>query len=120
MESQQGFAFKAQPTTLVSYEVDCEDIADLADPVVLKASGASTADLACPWEDMASRGIIPPTWALADRLIAAGVAGIIAPSLAPGCGPDDFNLIFWSWSEKKPHQVKTIDDYGRLPSPPGS
>jgi RES domain-containing protein len=120
MEAQQGFPFKPQPTTLVSYQVDCENIADLSDPGVQLAAGTSAVELACPWEDLASRRIDPPTWTLADRLISLGVAGIIVRSFAPGSGPDNLNLIFWSWSEKKPHRITAIDDQGRLPKPPGS
>ena len=120
MEGQQGFPFKPQPMTLVSYEVDCEDIVDLADPSVQSVAGTSAADLACPWEDLASQNVHPPTWTLSDSLISAGVAGIIVPSFAPGCGAEDLNLIFWSWSENKPHRIITIDDHGRLLTPPGA
>lgn len=120
MEGQQGFPFKPQPMTLVSYEVDCENIVDLTDPSVQRAAGTSAADLACPWEDLASRNTDPPTWTLADSLISTGVAGIIVRSFAPGCGPEDSNLVFWSWSEKKPYRIITIDDHERLPKPPGS
>jgi RES domain-containing protein len=57
----------------------------------------------------------PPSWALGDRLIAAGQAGIIAPSFAPGPSPAHLNAIFWRWSPDPPYQVKVIDDAGRLP-----
>ena len=120
MEGQQGFPFKPQPMTLVSYEVDCEDIVDLTDPRVQSAARTSASDLACPWEDLASRNIDPPTWTLSDSLISTGVAGIIVRSFAPGCGPEEFNLVFWSWSGKKPYRIITIDDHERLPKPPGS
>ena len=54
MEAQQGFPFKPQPMTLVAYQVDCADIADLNDPKILQAMGYSPADLACAWEDLIS------------------------------------------------------------------
>lgn len=117
MEAQQGFPFKPQPMTLVAYEVNCADIVDLSDPDVRAALKVSVSDLACAWEDMASLGAHPPTWTLADRLIDEGVAAVIVQSFAPGCGPDDRNLVFWTWSENPPHQVSAIDDYGRISAP---
>ncbi len=114
-EAQQAFPFKAQPMTLVGYEVDCEDIADLTDAATLAALGADPAALACPWEYLAAKGETPPSWELADRLIAAGQAGILAPSFAPGATDADVNAILWRWSPSPPHQVKVVDDAGRLP-----
>jgi RES domain-containing protein len=85
LEAQQGFVFKAQPMTLCSYEVDCGDILDLTSPDTLGALGSPRRS-GVPWEDMADRGLDPPTWLLADRLIAQGVAGIIVPSFAHRAG----------------------------------
>ena len=101
--------------TLCGYQVDCEDIADLSDAATLVALGVDRTALACPWEYLAGNGETPPSWALADRLIAAGQAGIIAPSFAPGASPADLNAICWRWSPDPPHQVRVIDDAGRLP-----
>jgi RES domain-containing protein len=53
--------------TLCAYEVDCEDVLDLTDPGTLAAQGVAAADLACPWKDLSTRGIRPPTWLLAER-----------------------------------------------------
>jgi RES domain-containing protein len=114
-EAQQAFPFKAQPMTICGYEVDCADIADLTDAAALDALSADRAMLACPWEYLADRGETPPSWALADRLIAAGSAGIFSPSFASGASAADVNAIFWRWSAEPPHQVKVIDDRGRLP-----
>jgi RES domain-containing protein len=115
LEAQQGFAFKAQPLTLCSYAVDCSDVIDLTAPETLAALGVVPADLACAWEDLADRGCDVPSWILADRLIAQGAAGIVVPSFAHRAGPDDRNLVFWRWSADLPHQVRVIDDQGRLP-----
>jgi RES domain-containing protein len=113
--AQQAFPFKAQPMTLCGYQVDCEDIADLSDAATLVALGVDRTALACPWEYLAGNRETPPSWALAGRLIAAGQAGIIAPSFAPGASPADLNAIFWRWSPDPPHQVRVIDDAGGLP-----
>lgn len=115
MEAQQAFPFKAQPMTLCAYAVDCESVLDLAGPAERARHGIEAADLACPWEDLASRGLVPPTWALARSLIAAGTAGILVPSFAPGAGPADVNAVFWRWADHPPHQVRVIDEAGRLP-----
>nr|WP_294504853.1 RES domain-containing protein [uncultured Rhodopila sp.] len=115
LEAQQGFPFKAQPMTVCAYEVDCEDVLDLTDPDTLEAQGHVPDDLACAWKDLATRGIKPPTWLLVERLIANGTAGIIVPSFAAGAGAADINVVFWDWTPQPPHQVRVIDDDGRLP-----
>lgn len=114
-EAQQAFPFKAQPMTLCGYEVDCEDIADLTDEATIAALGAGRAALACPWEYLVDKGETPPSWALADRLIATGHAGILAPSFAPGATAAEVNAIFWRWTTDPPHRVKVCDDARRLP-----
>jgi RES domain-containing protein len=115
LEAQQAFPFKAQPMTLVGYRVDCSDMVDLTDPDTRSAVGVTQADLGCAWEDLASRGLTPPTWALALRLIAQGAAGVLVPSFAAGASEQDVNVVFWRWSEELPHQVLVVDDAGRLP-----
>jgi RES domain-containing protein len=49
------------------------------------------------------------------RLAGGGVAGIIVRSFAIGATDADVNVVFWKWSDALPHQVKVIDDGGRLP-----
>jgi RES domain-containing protein len=115
LEAQQALPFKAQPMTLCGYQVDCEDIADLSDAATLAALQVDPNVLACSWEYLAARGETPPSWALADRLIAAGQAGIVAPSFGPGASPTDLNAVFWRSGLNPPRQVKVIDDAGRLP-----
>ena len=116
LEAQQGFPFKgAQPMTICAEAVDCQDIVDLSDPSERRRLGVADSDLACAWEDLASRGQVPPSWALARRLIASGVAGIIAPSFAPGASTADLNVVFWRWADAGPHMVRVIDDNRRLP-----
>lgn len=115
MEAQQGLPFKAQPMTLVGYRVGCERIVDLTDPAVLATGAIEAATLACPWEELASRGQTPPSWTLVERLIAAGGQGALVPSFAPGTTPAERNLVLWRWSDSPPCQVLVIDDFGRLP-----
>lgn len=115
LEAQQAFPFKAQPMTIVAYAVDCRDMVDLGDPETRMRLGVGNADLSCAWEDLAERGIEPPSWALAHRLHAQGHAGILVPSFASGAGPGDVNAVFWRWSDMPPYQVRVVDDSGRLP-----
>jgi RES domain-containing protein len=115
LEAQQGFPYKAQPLTLCGYDVDCENILDLTDNGVRTANSVTMDDLGCAWKDLSTRKIEPPSWAMMKRLAVGGVAGIIVQSFAIGATAADVNVIFWKWSDAAPHQVKVIDDSGRLP-----
>ncbi len=114
-EAQQGFVFKAQPMTLCAYEVDCDDVADLTDPATRTGPGVEASDMACPWKDLATTGVTPPSWTLARRLFATGLAAIVAPSFVPGALEADRTVVFWRWSDTAPHRVKVVDDARRLP-----
>lgn len=115
LESQQSFPFKAQPMTLCSYRVDCDDMADLTQEDARASLNITEQDLNCPWEDMAARGFVPPSWQLAQRLAGSGIAGIVVRSFAHAATPADVNAVFWRWSNTPPHQVTVVDDFGRLP-----
>jgi RES domain-containing protein len=115
-EAGQGLALKIEPLVLCTYEVACRSVLDLTDPAVLAALGLAPADLACAWFALAAAGKIPPTWALARRLIADDVSAIIAPSLAPGAAADDRNLILWRWNVSDDCRVTVHDPSGRLPA----
>ena len=115
LEAQQGFAFKAQAMTLCGYDVDCEDLADLTDAEVRASLGVKVTDLACGWAGMVDRGLVPPSWLLADRLLAEGYAGLQVPSFAPGATEDDLNVVFWHWAPEPPHHIRVLDPGGRLP-----
>jgi len=116
LEAQQAFPFKTQPMTLVSYDVDCDQILDFTLSNGMADLGITPSDLGCPWEDMVDRGLDPPTWDLTRRLFNAGHAGLIVPSFATGATAADSNVVFWRWGKSAPHQVKAVDDYHRLPS----
>jgi RES domain-containing protein len=113
-ETQQAFAFKAQPLTLCAYRVNCTDVLDLTTPKACAQAQINAADLACAWEDFATRKLPVPTWLIQDRLMALGVAAIMVPSFAASAPTGAINLVFWQWSHDIPHQVVLVDDYGRL------
>ena len=108
-----------QPLALCAYEVDAEPVFDAVDDERRRALGVTEADLACPtWEaEMLARSV-PVTQALADRLIAAGYAGIQVRSYAADAGLADLNLILWKWGTSLPARVTLIDDEGRLSGGP--
>jgi hypothetical protein len=64
---------------------------------------------------MAARGVRPPSWQLAERLIAAGHVGVLTHSFAPGATDDDINAVFWRWWNATPRKVRVIDHHERLP-----
>ena len=115
MEAQQGFPFKAQPMTIIAYEVDCANVADLNDPGTLKLLGFTADELACAWEDLATQKQDPPTWKLVDRLHALGITGVQCRSFAPGCTEQSHNLVLWKWTDTPPNCIRVIDDLERLP-----
>jgi RES domain-containing protein len=115
LEASQGFGRRFPPLTLVTYDIDCSDIADLTQKSALKKAKTTEGDLACSWMLHAALGQKVPTWALAKRLIAGGAAGIIVPSFAAGATPNDKNLVLWRWSDALPHRVSVFDPDQRLP-----
>jgi RES domain-containing protein len=114
-EAAQGFARKFEPCVLCTYEVDCEDVADLRTKAERQSEGVAEEDIACAWFAEAAAGHEPPSWRLARRLIANGAAGLLAPSYAVSAGGEDFNLVLWRWSGRLPHKVEVFDPSGRLP-----
>ncbi|MCF6282275.1 MAG: RES domain-containing protein [Candidatus Polarisedimenticolaceae bacterium] len=114
-EHNQGFSHRPQPKTICAYDVDCEDIIDLTSSKERSRLGIELDDLSCGWELTACTGGIPPSGDIATKLIKDSIAGIIVPSFAINASPSRKNVVFWKWSTKPPHQVKIIDDSGRLP-----
>lgn len=114
-EANQGFAHRIDPCVLCSYEIDCEDIADLASARGRAEFSVSLEEMECAWAAALSDGQRPLSWSIHDRLRARGVAGILVPSFAPGAEADDINLVLWQWGPDLPHKVTVFDPSGRLP-----
>ncbi len=114
-EVSGGFAHRLTPYVLCSYDIDCEDIADLRNDAGRDALGLSLDDLDCAWGDALIAGREPASWPIARRLLADGYAGILVPSFARGATSDDHNLVLWRWGPKLPHKVAAYDPTGKLP-----
>ena len=104
-----------QPVLLCAYEVDASPIFDATLPDAMAREGIRSDDLAPPdWRRDRDQGRVPACWAVADRLIARGYAGMLAPAFYRGAGPDDRNLVLWEWAASPRSRIRVIDDEGRL------
>jgi RES domain-containing protein len=111
-EANQAGSF--QPTTLVSYDAEIDDVFDTSDEAGLKAMGMSATDLAdSSWRDQMKTGLAR-TQVFARRLIAGGRSGLLVRSFAPGTTEQDFNLVLWRWGDGAPSRLRLIDDENRL------
>lgn len=94
-EYYQGLS---KPGTLVPYLLDSRRIADLTTRTAQACDTRVAEALAANWKAMALLdGKTPPSWTLADELIAAGAEGAFVPSVQ---NPGGRNLILWQWHEK--------------------
>ncbi|MEQ8344723.1 MAG: RES domain-containing protein [Sneathiellaceae bacterium] len=114
-EVSGGFAHRLTPYVLCTYDVDCEDIADLRTEAGRADLDVPLADLACAWGDALMAGREPASWSIVRRLRADGHAGILVPSFANGATAQDQNLVLWRWGPDLPHKVTAYDPTGKLP-----
>jgi RES domain-containing protein len=114
-EANQGFAHRIDPCVLCSYEIDCEDVADLTTEWGRRGYPVALDEMACAWATALANGDRPASWSVYDRLKSQGTAGILVPSFAPGAEADDLNLVLWAWGPDLPHKVTVFDPSGRLP-----
>ena len=114
-EANQGFAHRIDPCVLCSYDIDCQDIADLTTRQGREEVSVSFDAMACAWALAISDGVRPPSWGIHDHLRQKGVAGILVPSFAPGADSEDKNLVLWEWGAELPHKITVFDPSDRLP-----
>jgi RES domain-containing protein len=73
-----------RPGTFCGYDVMADDVLDLRDDEVLAACSIDPADRCCDWTAvLLIHHRCPPTWEIADRLIAIGAFGGVV-SVGPG------------------------------------
>ncbi|MDV3253476.1 RES family NAD+ phosphorylase [Devosia sp. BK] len=114
-EISQGLPHRLDPTVLCSYDVDCEDVIDLTTERGRGAASVSASEMAGDWAWALAVGERPASWAIYDRLVSQGAAGIVVPSYAVGADANDRNLVLWEWGSALPHLVEVFDPSGRLP-----
>lgn len=108
-----------QPTTLVSYDAEIENVFDANDADALAAAGMDWDCLRdASWRDQMKADGEARTQRFARRLIAEGYNALLVRSFAPGAGPDDRNLVLWRWGGTAPSRLTLIDDENRLSHPP--
>ncbi len=113
-EANQAGSF--QPTTLVSYDAEIDDVFDARDAAALQADGMSPSELADgTWRDQMKRGEAK-TQAFARALMIRGHNGLLVRSYAPGATEHDLNLVLWRWGDAAPCRLTLIDDENRLSS----
>ena len=79
--------------TFCAYDVVADDVLDLRDGTVLAACSIDPADRLCAWKAIwLIHHRRPPTWDIADGLIAAGASGVVLP-LEQANGST--NLVLW-------------------------
>lgn len=114
-EMSHGFAHRFEPLTVVTYDIDVDDVVDLRSDADRAAVGVALADLACPWALDVAQGRRPASWDLVARLASAGASGVLVPSFAVGATPLMTNLVLWRWGPDLAHRVEVHDPHGRLP-----
>jgi len=104
-----------QPTTLVSYDAEIENVFDSRDDIALQAEGMDAATLAdSSWRDQMKTIGEARSQSFARTLITKGFHGLLVGSFAPGATENDLNLVLWIWSDKRPSRLTLIDDENRL------
>ncbi len=114
-ECTQGFTKRLQPLTMCEYDIDCDPVADMRDDHTRLACDVSIDDLGCPWMTWLLSGKQAPSWRAADRMKAAGYAGLIVRSFAPGATAENLNVVLWHWGPNLPTKVQVYDPSGCLP-----
>lgn len=104
-----------QPTTLVSYDAQVDNIFDSRDAAALAAEGMDAAALVdTTWRDQMKVSGEAKTQAFARRLLGAGYNGLFVRSFASGSTAEDMNLVLWRWADIPPARLILIDDENRL------
>ena len=101
------------PATLAAYKITLSQVVDLSLGFDPDAWDASWAQWNCPWREIARiHRKIPPSWKLADRVITAGMQGILFPSLRHAGGT---NLVIFPANLLVGDKVEVHDPDQRLP-----
>ena len=103
-----------RPGTFCAYDLDVAGVLDLMEHSIRERLGATLDDLLAPWKAIAYvQGEQPLTWALAQRLLTEGCAGVRVPSAMLGAG---INVVLWRWNDAPDRRVVAHDPLGDLPA----
>jgi RES domain-containing protein len=92
------------PRVVLAFDVTSAYLLDLREAASCAHFGVSYEDAAALWEPALEAGADPPSWAVADKLRAQGVHGLIDPSRrAPGIGL--WHITLFRWNEPGAPQV---------------
>ena len=102
-----------RPGTLCAYDIDVSGVVDLIDPQVQAICSVDVAILACAWKEIwLVQKQRPPTWELAERLIAENYAGVKVPSVQNKSG---VNVVLWYWNDRVDRHISVFDPRTDLP-----
>lgn len=108
-----------QPTMLITYDADFENIFDTRNEAALEPFGMNATLLAdAGWRDQMRDERKAATQAFAETLLEQGHQGLLVRSFAHGASETDLNLVLWTWGSSRPARLKLIDNEGRLSSQP--
>ena len=86
-----------KPGMLVPYRIEAQAITDLTDGRGSPVDDRVAEALAADWKRIAALdGQVPPSWALAQEMIATGIEGALVPSAQNRSGTA---VIMWRWRE---------------------
>lgn len=101
-----------QPGTICTFFVSELRVADLSAGFDPEHWPPVWADCSVDWRaEWFGNSTEPPTWYMADDVVAAGLDGILFPSQAR---PGGTNLVIYSSSARPASQLKVYDPYGAL------
>lgn len=100
------------PCTLATYHVALGAVVDFRGGFVPNVWSPLWQELYCNWRGMAFlEGVEPPSWVLADEVLAAGHCGVLFPSLHTG----GINLVVYPDALRATDRLSVHDPEGRLP-----
>ena len=100
------------PGTVCTFFVDQLQVADLRAGFDPDAWDPIWADFDVDWrKERFDRHVEPPTWYMADDVLAAGLDGVLFPSQARAGG---INLVIYDSSRRRRAQLDVYDPDGRL------
>ncbi|HBO3409698.1 RES family NAD+ phosphorylase [Pseudomonas aeruginosa] len=101
-----------RPGTICTFFVNGLRVADLSAGFDPEQWSSLWADFAVDWRaEWFGKSIEPPTWYMADDVVAAGLDGILFPSQAR---PGGTNLVIYRSSARSPTQLRVYDPDGAL------